>query len=80
MRSDVTQCNYHQIQSVKQVRTWALSWILRAHTASGDVYFKAAPRLPLFAHEPMLMQGLSALYPDPIPVSLHVNEQRGWMM
>jgi len=36
--------------AVEQLRTWSISTVLRAPTATGDVYFKAVP--PLFAAEP----------------------------
>jgi hypothetical protein len=65
---------------VEQVKSWGISCILRAHTDAGDVYFKVASSLPLFGHEPALMRGLSALYPDDIPAPLSIDAQRRWML
>ena len=79
-RSELTRLGYHLTAPVEQVRSWGLSCILRARTTSGDVYFKVAPDLPLFAHEPVLMRGLSRLYPAHIPAPLSIDEPRRWML
>lgn len=75
-----------------QVRSWGLSNVLRCPTAKGDVYFKAlahsstirparADALPLlFAHEPLLLRGLSEARPGEIPAPLAIDEQRAWML
>jgi len=79
-RSELARLGYRQTAAVEQVKSWGISCILRAHTASGDVYFKVASSLPLFAHEPALMRGLSGFYPDHIPAPLSIDEQRRWML
>ena len=79
-RSELTRLGYHLTAPIEQVRSWGLSCILRARTTSGDVYFKVAPDLPLFAHEPVLMRGLSRLYPAHIPAPLSIDEPRRWML
>ncbi len=75
-----------------QVRSWGLSNVLRCPTAKGEVYFKAlahsstirparADALPLlFAHEPLLLQGLSAARPGEVPAPLAIDEKRAWML
>jgi len=79
-RSELARLGYSLTAPVEQVKSWGISCILRARTASGDVYFKVASSLPLFAHEPALMRGLSGLYPDHIPAPLSIDEQRRWML
>jgi hypothetical protein len=79
-RSELARLGYSLIAPVEQVKSWGISCILRTRTASGAVYFKVASSLPLFAHEPALMRGLSGLYPDHIPAPLSVDEQRRWML
>ena len=58
-RSELARLGHSLTAPVEQVKSWGISCILRAHTASGGVYFKAASSLPLFAHEPAVMRGLS---------------------
>jgi hypothetical protein len=79
-RSELARLGYRLTAPVEQVRSWGISCILRARTASGDVYFKVASSLPLFVHEPRLMRGLSGLYPDHIPAPLSIDEPRRWML
>ncbi|WP_433008504.1 phosphotransferase [Kribbella sp. CA-294648] len=75
-----------------QVRCWGLSNVLRCPTAKGNVYFKAlghsstirparADALPLlFAHEPVLLRGLSDARPGEVPAPLAIDEERAWML
>lgn len=75
-----------------QVRSWGLSNVLRCATPKGDVYFKALAHsstirparedaLPLlFAHEPLLLERLSAERPDEVPAPLAIDEKRAWML
>ena len=79
-RSELVRLGYSLTVPVEQVRSWGISCILRARTASGDVYFKIASSPPLFVHEPRLMRGLSGLYPDHIPAPLSIDEPRRWML
>jgi Phosphotransferase enzyme family len=79
-RSELARLGYHLTAPVEQIKSWGISCILRARTASGDVYFKVASSRPLFAHEPALMRGLSGLYPEHIPAPLSIDEGRRWML
>lgn len=77
---------------VTQVRSWGLSNVLRCPTTTGDVYFKAlahsttirparADAFPLlFAHEPLLLQKLSADRPGAVLAPLAIDEKRAWML
>jgi hypothetical protein len=64
---------------VQQLRAWELSCILRAPTASGDVYLKAVPDSPLFVNEPVVTAALAAMFPDHVPTPLAVDAERRWM-
>jgi len=79
-QSELARLGYSLTAPVEQVKSWGISCILRARTSSGDVYFKAASSLPLFAHEPAVTRGLSWLYPDHIPTPLSIDEQHRWML
>src|SRR5919112_3616155 len=79
-QSELARLGYSLSAPVEQIKSWGISCILRAHTASGGVYFKAASSLPLFAHEPAVMRGLSGLYPDHIPAPLSIDDQHRWML
>lgn len=65
---------------VQQVKMWAISCLLRGHTPVGDIYFKAAPTLPLFTNEPAVMAALAARYPALVPAPLAVDAARRWML
>jgi hypothetical protein len=64
---------------VTQVKTWAISSLLRAPTAEGDVYLKACPTLPLFANEPAITAWLAAR-DSAVPRPLAVDPGRRWML
>jgi len=64
---------------VRQLRAWELSCILRAPTATGDVYLKAVPDSPLFVNEPVVTAALAALFPDQVPAPLAVEAERRWL-
>jgi len=68
------------VGEVEQVKNWSLSCILRAHTATGAVYFKVAAALPLFVNEPVVMAALARRYPASIPAPLSMDPQRRWML
>jgi hypothetical protein len=65
---------------VTQVRAWELSCILRAPTASGDVWFKTNAALPLFINEGVVLTTLAELFGDRVPAPLAVDAERGWMV
>ncbi|MGH2558808.1 MAG: hypothetical protein ACRDJH_07070 [Thermomicrobiales bacterium] len=76
----------------EQLRTWGLSTVIRFGTSTGDAYFKAAvftgpgsaedDRGPsfLFANEAALLSGLTARFPDHLPVPIAVDPERVWML
>ncbi len=78
--AELLRLGYTLTAPVEQVKSWGISCILRAHTTAGLVYFKVASSLPLFAHEPLLMQRLAARYPACIPAPLSIDEPRRWML
>jgi len=57
-------------------RPWAA--IALVPTAEGDVYFKASA--PSEAYEPALTLALARKQPDVIPVVLHIDVERAWML
>ncbi len=75
-----------------QVRSWALSNVLRVPTTTGDVYFKAlvhsstvVPDRPnasplLFAHEPRLLGQLSTSRPGQVVRPIAIDEDRVWLL
>lgn len=59
-----------------QARAWAC--VLRAPTARGAIYMKAA--IPLYGFEPALTQALAALAPAHIPPVVATDTARGWLL
>jgi hypothetical protein len=55
---------------VEQVQVWDLSCVLRAPTAAGAVWFKAAAASPLFVNEGVVMAELAGLFPDRLAAPL----------
>ncbi len=80
LESQLARRGYTLVAPVEQVKSWGISCILRARTASGDFYLKQASTLPLFADEPALTQMLAARYPEHIPTPIAVALDRGWML
>jgi Phosphotransferase enzyme family len=65
---------------VAQERAWELSCVLRAPTATGDVWFKTNAALPLFVNEGVVLTTLAELFGDRVPALLAVDPERGWMV
>jgi hypothetical protein len=78
IRAQLDRLSLPAAGSIEQLRSWERSAILRAHTAAGDLYFKAAP--PMFAHEPALTQALAERDPARFPAVLAVDTERCWML
>lgn len=57
---------------------WPLSSVLRASTADGVVFFKAA--FPLFHHEPGVTAALASAHPSLTPEVVAVEPERGWLV
>ncbi len=52
--------------------------MLRATTADGAVYFKAA--FPLFSHEPGVTAAVARAHPEIVPSVLAIEPERGWLL
>ena len=77
---ELERLGYTRAGPIEQFKSWCLSCILRAPTATGDVYFKVAADLPLFVNEAVVMQGLAERYPRHVPAPLRIDRERGWML
>lgn len=62
----------------RQVRSWALSSIIRTPTSTGDVYFKAVP--PFMAQEGVAMDAIAREYPAMVSAPLASDKDRGWLL
>jgi len=76
------QVKYDSGQSLmgelEQVKSWAISSVLRARTETETLYFKAVPTL--FGQEPVITQQLALLFPEYIPSLVAVDTARHWML
>ena len=61
-----------------QQRTWSISTVLSAHTASGFVFFKAVGHA--FPAEPTVTSALGRRHRESVPSLLALDEERGWML
>jgi hypothetical protein len=64
----------------EQFKQSTLSSLVRTETTAGAIYFKAPVALPLFCHEPKMMQTLGTLLPQYIPSPLAIDEEQRWML
>lgn len=76
----LSRLGYTLVAPVEYVKSWGISCILRARTSAGDIYFKEATILPLFADEPSVTTVLARLFPDHVPVPLCIERKRRWML
>lgn len=63
---------------IEQVMVWEQSCVLRAHTARGDLYFKASP--PMYTHETAITYALSQHDPQHMPAVLAADLDRRWLL
>ncbi|GCE15015.1 phosphotransferase family protein [Tengunoibacter tsumagoiensis] len=85
----LAQHNY-QVREIEQVKHWCISCVLRIHTMSETLYFKAtllpshtngyATNPLLFSNEAALVSFLASHFPEHAPVPIAVDEQRGWLL
>jgi len=61
-----------------QIRTWALSCVLRVSTTAGTLYFKALP--DFFGYEPVLAHYLSKHFPQYMVEIVAVEASQHWML
>lgn len=80
IKEQLLQLNYQQTSSVRCVRSWGMSCVLKVGTDAGNIYLKESSTLPLFCNEPLVTSELSNLFPEHIPVVLAVEPQRHWML
>jgi hypothetical protein len=76
----LTRPGYTLLQPPEQFKQFSISSLLLAETTAGPVYFKVANALPLFGHEPKLLDALGKLFPNSIPVPIAFDEPRRWML
>ena len=74
------ELNYKPLSSVKSIKSWGISCVLRVSTTGGNIYLKEASRLPLFCDEPVVTAKLANLFPEHIPIVLRINTERNWML
>jgi len=61
-----------------QIRTWALSCVLRVETNNGTLYFKALP--DFFGHEPVLAKYLVEHFPKYFVDVVAIDASQHWML
>ena len=66
------------LEPPRLVYTWAISMVLRAPTAAGDLYLKATS--PVFAREAVLTARLAEATPDLVTGSAAIEPDEGWLL
>lgn len=59
---------------------WSLAYVMRVPVESGDVYFKAAARLPLFVDEGPVTADIAERFPASSARVLAVHPREGWLL
>ena len=80
IESTLTANGYELTGPIEQFDSWGLTCLMTVETNRGTIYFKTAPDLPLFAHEPSVMQGLATLFPQQIPMPVAIEPIHRWML
>ncbi|MEM7128427.1 MAG: phosphotransferase [Chloroflexota bacterium] len=80
IRSSLEAKGYTLVGSIEQFDSWGLTCLMTVATDRGTIFFKTAPGLPLFAHEPNVMMGLATLFPGQIPKPVAVEPTLRWML
>jgi hypothetical protein len=76
----LTRQGYGPVERIEQYRVWGLSCLLRAHTARGYAFFKAAASFPLAAHEARLTAALAERFPAHLPTPIAIDAERHWLL
>lgn len=66
------------VAPIEQRRAWQRSCILRVETKTGDIYFKALPKM--FSHEILLLSDVMLNFPINVPDFLALDPDRNWML
>jgi fructosamine-3-kinase len=80
IRDQIARLGRGQIRSIKPIKSWSISCVLKVTTETGTLYFKVARDLPLFVNEGVVLSRLAELYPDRVPTPLALAPERGWML
>ncbi len=80
IEAEARRLEYPPVAAIEYVKTCGISIVLRARTTAGDLYFKQAARLPLFADEPVLTAALARLFPRHVLTPVAIDAARGWML
>jgi aminoglycoside/choline kinase family phosphotransferase len=62
------------------VKSWSISFVLKAPTDEGKVYFKASGFQPLFVNEAGFARAFALHFPDLSPDIVALDETRGWLL
>lgn len=71
---------YQLTAPIAQFDSWGLTCLMLAETDQGNVFFKTAPDIPLFANEPLVMQGLATRFPGLVPMPIAIEPEQRWML
>ena len=80
MRTAAAGVGYEVTGPVEEVRTWAISRVLRMPTDRGSLYFKASGGSRLFCKEAQVTAGLATRFPAHVPKPIAIEPNQGWIL
>lgn len=67
-----------EVKSIKQLRSWVRSCVMRVETDDGNYYFKAVPGM--FSYEPVITRVLYLRHPRNTPEVVAVDVENAWLL
>ncbi|MCB0185442.1 MAG: aminoglycoside phosphotransferase family protein [Caldilineaceae bacterium] len=80
MENSLQEKGYALTGSIHQYDSWGLTCLMDVATTDGRIFFKTAPALLRFAHEPNVMAALAKLFPNHVPMPIAVEPTKRWML
>lgn len=80
IQAQLQQLGYQVNGPLEEVRNWILSYVLRAPTGQGLIYFKTSGGSSLFVNEAVATAALAQRFSGQIPTPLCVDADRNWML
>ena len=80
LRAAMSENGTPVVGAIEPVVSWELSYVMRAQTAAGLVYFKTWLDTELFANEASVVTELARLFPDEIPTPMAADLDRRYLV
>lgn len=80
IENSLQQAGHPLKKPLEIVRSWGLSYVMKAYTDDGTFFFKTVAPLPLFVNEAITTSQLTQLFPQHVLARLAMDAERDWML